>query len=131
MINFSRNKLASETFERNQSPFVTFNIVNRFRTHFSHFPSEYFEHERKLKLELIKAKNWVSYRALQNVSVWGKNRCLTHTHRLAVVVAQLVEQSLATPEVRGSKPVKVEFLFIYSLATVFKNSKKRPGMAHF
>ena len=53
-------------------------------------------------------------------------------------VAQLVEQSLPIPEVRGSNPVigKI-YLYIEHLFTVNcvlkrrKIKKKRPGMAHF
>ena len=54
------------------------------------------------------------------------------------VVAQLVEQSLPTPEIRGSNPVIGNLLywsFICLLSTVpiekKKIKKKRPGMAHF
>ena len=56
----------------------------------------------------------------------------------AVVVAQLVEWSLPTPEVRSSKPVigKLLYRIFNCLPTVnfiekTKIKKKRPGMAHF
>ena len=48
----------------------------------------------------------------------------------AVVVAQLVEQSLPTPEISGSSP---DFRIISSTnCTIEKTkiNKKRPGMAH-
>ena len=55
----------------------------------------------------------------------------------AVVVAQLVERSLPTPEARGSNPfigkIYIEHLFTCLLSTVLKTmnrNKKRPGMAH-
>ena len=49
-----------------------------------------------------------------------------------MVVAQLVERLLPTPEVRGSIPVIGEILFIYSLSIVLKRRKKeRPTMVHF
>ena len=55
--------------------------------------------------------------------------------RWAVVVAQLVERSLPTPEVCGSNPVIVTYLywtFVYcQLYWKDKNKEKRPGMAHF
>ena len=40
-------------------------------------------------------------------------------------MAQLVERSLPTPEVRGSNPVIGEILFIYSLSTVLKGRKQK------
>ena len=53
----------------------------------------------------------------------------------AVVVAQLVEQSLAIPEVHGSSPVigKIysEHLFTVNCIEKMNIQKKRPGMAHF
>ena len=53
----------------------------------------------------------------------------------AVVVAQLVEQSLLTPEVRGSNPVIGKILYrtyLYSIHSIEKTKiKKRPGMAQF
>ena len=55
----------------------------------------------------------------------------------AVVVAQLVEQSLATRGARGSNPViGKKFIEQSLLSTVLKRQKerrkkKRPGMAHF
>ena len=53
-----------------------------------------------------------------------------------VVVAQLVERSLLTPEVRSSNPVIGKLLSDIYLITVnwiekTKMKKKRPGMAHF
>ena len=51
-----------------------------------------------------------------------------------VVVAQLVERSLPTPEIHSSNPVIGEILWIYSLSTVLNRQTeriKRPGMAHF
>ena len=56
-----------------------------------------------------------------------------------VVVAQLVEQLLSIPEVRGSTPVigkiYIEHLFVYlfiiNCIEKTKINKKRPGMAHF
>ena len=51
-----------------------------------------------------------------------------------MVVAQLVEQSLLIPEVRGSNPVigKIynEHLFTVNCIEKTKRKKKRPGMAH-
>ena len=51
-----------------------------------------------------------------------------------MIEAQLVEQSLPKPEIRGSNPVIGKF---YLLSTVLKTStektkikRKRPGMAH-
>ena len=52
----------------------------------------------------------------------------------AEVVAQLVEQALLTPEVRGSKPVIGKIYIVRSLSTVSKKTKikkKMQGMAHF
>ena len=52
---------------------------------------------------------------------------------MAVVVAQLVERSHPTPEVRGSNPVIGKFYQTYILSTVLKRrklKKQRPGMAH-
>ena len=55
----------------------------------------------------------------------------------AVVVAQLVERSLPTPEIHGSIPVIGNFLFrtfVNLLPNVLKRQKekkKRSGMAHF
>ena len=53
----------------------------------------------------------------------------------AVVVAQLVDRSLAIPEVRGSNPVigkiYIEHLFTVNCIAKTKIKKKRPGMAHF
>ena len=54
----------------------------------------------------------------------------------AVVVAQLVEQLLPTPEVHGSNPVIVKLLYVEHLCTVncfekTKIKKKRLVMAHF
>ena len=54
----------------------------------------------------------------------------------AAVVAQLVEQSLPTPEVRGSTPVIhhqnfMKHLFSVNLIEKTKIKKKKPGMAHF
>ena len=50
---------------------------------------------------------------------------------MAVVVAQLVERSLPTPEVRSSNPVI--YIRQYLMSTVVKKEKKknRPGMTHF
>ena len=47
-----------------------------------------------------------------------------------MVVAQLVEWSLPTPEVRGSNLAIGEILLNYSLHWK-EDNKKRPGMAHF
>ena len=52
-----------------------------------------------------------------------------------VVVAQLVERSLLTPEVRSSNPVIGKLLLDIYLITVnwiekTRMKKKRPGMAH-
>ena len=52
----------------------------------------------------------------------------------AVVVAQLVEQSLQTTEVRGSNPVISKLLHItlyINCKEKMKIKKKRGGMAHF
>ena len=54
----------------------------------------------------------------------------------AVVVTQLVKQSLPTSEVRGSNPVIGKLLCIEHLFTInciekTKIQKKMPGMAHF
>ena len=52
----------------------------------------------------------------------------------AVVVAQLVEQSLQTTEVRGSNPVISKLLHItlsVNCKEKMKIKKKRWGMAHF
>ena len=51
-------------------------------------------------------------------------------------VAQLVERSLPTPEVRGSNPVIGKllsdiYLFTDNYIEKTKIKKKRPGMAHF
>ena len=52
-----------------------------------------------------------------------------------VVVAQLVEQPLLIPEVRGSDPVigkiYIDQLFTINCIEKKKINKKRPGMAHF
>jgi len=51
-----------------------------------------------------------------------------------MVVAQLAEQSLAAPEVRGSNPVIskicIEHLFTSNCIEKTKIQKKRPGMGH-
>ena len=56
-------------------------------------------------------------------------------HNRAVVVAQLVEGSLAILEVRGSKPVTskiyIEYLFNVNNKEKTKIKKKNPEMAHF
>ena len=56
-------------------------------------------------------------------------------HNRAVVVAQLVEGSLAILEVRGSKPVTskiyIEYLFTVNNKEKTKIKKKNPEMAHF
>ena len=56
-------------------------------------------------------------------------------HNRAVVVAQLVEGSLAILEVRGSKPVTskiyIEYLFTVNNKEKTKINKKNPGMAPF
>ena len=54
--------------------------------------------------------------------------------RRAVVVAQLVERSLPTPEVRGSNPVigkKFYWTFYCQLYWEDEKKKKRPGLALF
>ena len=48
----------------------------------------------------------------------------------AVVVAQLVERSLPTPEVRGSNPDIGKVLSTNCTLEKTKIKKKRPGMAH-
>ena len=51
-----------------------------------------------------------------------------------VVVAQLVEQSLPIPEVRGSNPVISKNLYRTFTVNCIENTKikkKRPGTAHF
>ena len=54
---------------------------------------------------------------------------------LVKIVAQLVEQSLAIPEVHGSSPVigKIysEHLFTVNCIEKMNIQKKKPGMAHF
>ena len=59
-------------------------------------------------------------------------------NQFKVVVAQLVEQSLPIPEIRGSNPVIGKILFINRTIVYCqlcsektKIKKKRPGMAHF
>ena len=58
---------------------------------------------------------------------------INKSHTRAVVGAQLVEQSLPTPEVRSSNPDiirnYIEHLFCVNWKDEIK--KKRPGMAHF
>ena len=49
---------------------------------------------------------------------------------LAVLVAQLVEQSLLTPEIRGSNPDIGEILTTNRTIEKTSIKKKRPGMAH-
>ena len=48
----------------------------------------------------------------------------------AVVVAQLVERSLPTPEIRGSNPDIGKILSTNCTLEKIKLKKKRPGMAH-
>ena len=48
-----------------------------------------------------------------------------------VVVVQLVERSLPTPEVRGSNPVIGKICMYYQLYWKDENKEKRPGMAQF
>ena len=48
----------------------------------------------------------------------------------AVVVAQLVERSLPTPDVRGSNPDIGKVLSTNCTLEKTKIKKKRPGMAH-
>ena len=53
-----------------------------------------------------------------------------------MVVAQLIELSLPTPEIHGSSPVKGKTFYIEHLYTInciekTKIKKKRLGMAHF
>ena len=66
----------------------------------------------------------------RNASLDWINRYL-----IKVVLAQLVERSLQTPEVRGSNPVManfyIEHLFTENCKEKTKIKKKRPGMAHF
>ena len=56
-------------------------------------------------------------------------------HSLAVVVAQLVEKMLPTPEVRGSNSVFgkncIEYCFLLTVFCKEEIQKKRPGMVHF
>ena len=47
-----------------------------------------------------------------------------------MVAAQLVEQSLPTPEIRGSNPDIGEILSTYCKIEETKIKKKRLGMAH-
>ena len=49
---------------------------------------------------------------------------------MAVFVAQLVEQLLPTPEIRGSNTAIGKFLYIINCIEKTKIKKKRPGMAH-
>ena len=50
-------------------------------------------------------------------------------------MSQMVERSLAIPEVQGSNPVigknYVEHLFTVNCIEKMKTKKKRPGWAHF
>ena len=48
----------------------------------------------------------------------------------AVFVAQMVERSLPTPEIRSSNPVISIILSSNCLIEKMKIKKKRPGMAH-
>ena len=48
----------------------------------------------------------------------------------AVVVAQLVERSLTTPEIRGTNPDIGEILSTNSTIGKMEIKKKRPGMGH-
>ena len=56
-------------------------------------------------------------------------------YRQAVVVAQLVERLLQTPEIRGSNPVTGNFIYyqLYQITFIDKAKikKKRPGMVQF
>ena len=47
-----------------------------------------------------------------------------------MVVAQLVEQSLPTPEIQGSNLDNGKILSTYCAIDKTKIKKKRPGMAH-
>ena len=69
----------------------------------------------------------------KNSIVWMAQSCsISHAIR-AVVVAQLVERSLPTPEVRGSIPIGDINIDQYSTNCYLEETKikkKRPGMAH-
>ena len=57
---------------------------------------------------------------------WVDSEAAENVHHMALGVAQLVEQSLPTPEVRGSDPVIGKLLFrtfICLLSTVLKRLK--------
>ena len=58
----------------------------------------------------------------------------TKSFEWAVVVAQLVERLLPSPEVRGLNPIISKTIIECMLSTVYRKDKtkeKRPGMAHF
>ena len=48
----------------------------------------------------------------------------------AVVVAQLVERLLPTPEIRGSNPDIIKIVYTNCTIEKTKIKKKRPGMGH-
>ena len=48
----------------------------------------------------------------------------------AVVVAQLVDRSLRTPEIRGLNPDKCKILSTNCIIEKTKIKRKRPGVAH-
>ena len=69
---------------------------------------------------------------------WVDSEAAENVHHMALVVAQLVEQSLPTPEVRGSDPVIhrqtiISDIYLFTLNCIEKIQikKTRPRMAHF
>ena len=96
-----------------------------------------------------RSTNWATTTSLlvflcNEILIWGLNRndLAYYSQSLlkqkietwAVVVAQLVEQSLPIIEVRGSNPVigkKLYWIFTVNCIEKTKMKKKRPGMAHF
>ena len=77
-----------------------------------------------LKYALIWQRCWKMSKRIEKLQKrwknWSDNKIIIFR---AVVVAQFVEQSFPTPEVRGSNPVIGELYITYILPTAFKRRK--------
>ena len=80
------------------------------------------------RLFLITAK--VPARIDHHFHYLGESSFTNYKPSWAVVVGQLEERSLLTPEIHGSNPIIGKILSTYCIIEKTKIKKKRPGMAH-
>ena len=85
--------------------------------------------KKDLHLAVISAvaKPWILMARIQDIR--GSNPDHPKYKKWAVVVAQLVEWSLLTPEVRSLNPLIGKLYITYLLSTVLKICRKRPELA--